>query len=110
MAKKRARKAPKVKMDAGLPRVVVHHVVKDPQELSEVAEEVPERINWAQSILGIPKVWRETQGQGVKVAVLDTGVDVDHPDLADAIVDTDARRGTPCPEALVHGHGKGGSA
>lgn len=103
MAKKRARKAPKVKMDAGLPRVVVHHVVKDEQELSEVAEEVPERINWAQSILGIPKVWRETQGQGVKVAVLDTGVDVDHPDLADAIVGTKDFTGDGIEDTNGHG-------
>ncbi len=103
MAKKAAKKTTKVKMDAGLPRIVVHHVVKDTRELGAVAEEVPERINWAQSILGIPKVWRETQGLGVKVAVLDTGIDVDHPDLAAAIVDTKDFTGDGIEDTNGHG-------
>src|SRR5436305_2741092 len=31
--------------------------------------------------IGAPPAWQRSTGQGVKVAVLDTGVDVDHPDL-----------------------------
>lgn len=102
MAKKLKRKT-KVKMDAGLPRFVVHQVARDAQELKVVAAEEPERINWAQSILGIPKVWSVTQGQGVKVAVLDTGVDVDHPDLADAIVDAKDFTGDGVEDTNGHG-------
>ncbi len=35
--------------------------------------------------LGVPELWdRGITGEGVKVAVLDTGIDYDHPDLKDA--------------------------
>ncbi|HIK10771.1 MAG TPA: S8 family peptidase [Oscillatoriaceae cyanobacterium M33_DOE_052] len=46
-----------------------------------------EWVNWGQSMLGIPKQWWETRGEGVVVAVLDTGIDQEHPALTDAIVD-----------------------
>ncbi len=32
-------------------------------------------------MIGAPTVWQKTMGQGVKVSVVDSGVDVDHPDL-----------------------------
>ena len=93
VAKKRksSRKAKRTgsrKKDVGLPRVVVHRGASDLKELRTLAASEPERINWAQAVLGIPRVWRQTQGEGVKVAVLDTGIDRDHPDLADAIEGT----------------------
>jgi major intracellular serine protease len=100
-----AKKITRAKMDAGLPRVVVHRVARDGQELRVVveAEKVPERINWAQRILGIPRVWSVSQGQGVKVAVLDTGIDVDHPDLAAAIMDTKDFTGDGIEDTNGHG-------
>jgi subtilisin family serine protease len=37
---------------------------------------------WAVGALGLEAVWARTQGKDIKVAVLDTGVDAGHPDLA----------------------------
>ena len=68
----------------GLPGVKVHYV----DDAATVASGVRKKdsVNWSQSLLGIPQLWRQEQGQGVKVAVLDTGCDMDHPDLKTAIV------------------------
>jgi subtilisin family serine protease len=38
-------------------------------------------------MLRIPDAWRATRGQSVRVAVLDTGLDGSHPDLAGAVDD-----------------------
>src|SRR5437867_11987883 len=36
---------------------------------------------WGISRVNAKAVWGKTMGQGVKVAILDTGIDADHPDL-----------------------------
>lgn len=44
---------------------------------------------WANSrhltVIGAPEAWKMTEGEGVRVAVLDSGVDSDHPDLQGAL-------------------------
>ncbi|WP_329190294.1 S8 family serine peptidase [Actinacidiphila glaucinigra] len=56
--------------------------------------------------IGAPEVWAQgNTGEGVKVAVLDTGVDAEHPDLADRI-DTSASFIPDEPDTLDYqGHG-----
>jgi major intracellular serine protease len=46
-----------------------------------------ETVDWGLANYGIPDQWRQTRGEGVRVAVLDTGVEANHPDLAGSIDD-----------------------
>src|SRR5687767_590516 len=42
-------------------------------------------LNWGLELLNIPPLWLHTKGEGVKVAILDSGMDFEHPDLKDAV-------------------------
>ncbi|NET48882.1 MAG: S8 family peptidase [Merismopedia sp. SIO2A8] len=87
----------------GLPHIKVHRKVANGNELTVVAQQEEERVNWAGTILGIPNVWSQTMGQGIKIAVLDTGIDLDHPDLVDGIIDTKDFTGDGVED--INGHG-----
>lgn len=55
-------------------------------KVTEVTVTLSEVLDWGLDLLGIPDIWNTTQGEGVKVCILDTGIDYKHPDLKDAIV------------------------
>lgn len=85
------------------PAYQTNRVAGNRDELAEVAEDPRERLNWAGALLRLPDVWRDSQGSGIKVAVLDTGVDRDHPDLQSAIVGMEDFTGDGIED--VNGHG-----
>jgi len=55
---------------------------KDIQE----AEQPEEIIPWGIQYVGAPQMWNTECGEGLKVAVVDIGGDIDHPDLVDNIM------------------------
>ena len=63
-----------------------------------------DKVLWGSKLLNIDEFQLKSQGEGVMVAVLDTGADTHHPDLKDAIVKTKsfADRG---PVSDGNGHG-----
>jgi subtilisin family serine protease len=62
-------------------------------------------IDWGLALLNVADHWKRTAGAGVRVALLDTGIDESHPDLADAIDDArDFTRSKNGP-ADRNGHG-----
>ena len=40
-----------------------------------------DQVDWGISKIEVPPVWTTTQASGVKVAIIDTGIDYTHPDL-----------------------------
>ncbi|MDL4820357.1 S8 family serine peptidase [Actinomadura opuntiae] len=60
---------------------------------------------WAQKRLAFQRVWGLTQGQGVKVAVIDSGVDVGHPMLDGRVADYTDLTGTGRRDCAGHGTG-----
>lgn len=63
-------------------------------------------IDWGTNVLNIPKIHEMGfKGKGIKVAVIDTGIDKDHPDLQGGVVDI--YNATAETFQATHGHGIG---
>jgi subtilisin family serine protease len=74
------------------------------------ADAIRDRQYWLDD-LGITEAWQVTRGEGVVIAIIDSGVDAGHPDLAGAVIGgTDVSgRGSPTgteplgPQGRTHG-------
>ena len=53
-------------------------------EVLASARSLEDRVDWGVTAYNIPAIWSQTKGEGILVAVIDSGVS-DHPDLVDAI-------------------------
>ncbi|MBM7716368.1 major intracellular serine protease [Bacillus thermophilus] len=74
-------------------------------EQKKIVNVVPKGVELIQA----PELWKETKGEGITVAVLDTGCDVNHPDLKDRVIGgrnfTDDDDGRPEILQDYNGHG-----
>ena len=63
------------------------HSIPEPLQLEAPAElQADTEIGWEIKMINAQAAWGRTKGQGVKVGVIDTGVDPNHPDLQDAVI------------------------
>lgn len=61
---------------------------------------------WALARIEAPDAWAKSTGKGVTIAIVDSGVDLDHPDLAERIASHyDCRNGCGAGGDDDHGHG-----
>ena len=44
-------------------------------------QDAKQKAGWNITAFDLPRTWKFSQGEGVVIAVLDTGCDLDHPDL-----------------------------
>jgi len=71
----------------GLPYRVDEEITPTDGRLPEDLTDHLDELAWANRHVHMPTVWDAPQGRGVRVAVLDTGIDTAHPALKDAIED-----------------------
>jgi thermitase len=58
---------------------------------------------WSLAKIGAPEAWAHTTGQGVRVGIVDTGVDLNHEDLAGRVVESISCVGANGDQAKCNG-------
>jgi len=51
------------------------------------AQDLREKVDWGVSQFKVPEAWKVTKGEGVTIAVIDTGCQLNHVDLKDNLLD-----------------------
>jgi subtilisin family serine protease len=56
------------------------------EDLDGLSTTMPAMMGWEITEFDVPKFWRQSRGENVKVAVIDTGVDFNHEDIKNNIL------------------------
>ena len=50
-------------------------------------QSISQTLGWHISAYNLPSIWKITQGEGVKIAIIDSGCDLSHPDLVPNLIE-----------------------
>lgn len=76
-----------------------------PYKVEQVFATYSETMDWGLELMGVPGIWKLSKGEGAKVAILDTGIALEHPDLRDSIADAKDFTNSRSGPNDVQGHG-----
>jgi len=62
------------------------HLLPYTKEDIFTAMDFGQNMGWQITAFNLPEVWKYTKGAGVTVAIIDSGIDLEHPDLVSSIV------------------------
>jgi subtilisin len=68
-------------------------------------QDLKQQVGWEITAFSLPNAWQYTKGEGVVIAVLDTGVDLNHDDLAENLLPGKNFINPNKPPADDNGHG-----
>jgi subtilisin family serine protease len=71
----------------------------------EILESKPRGLDYSLKMINVKEAWKRTKGVGVKVAVIDTGVDMTHPELIHSLKGTINMHNRTKDVTDVYGHG-----
>lgn len=74
-----------------------------PFTIHERFTSLAQTVDWGHNAIGVNAAWQKSRGKGARVAVLDTGVQADHPDLLGQIEDNE----TVTDDGILDGQGHG---
>lgn len=62
--------------------------ILDGTEVKQIINNIDEqKVNWGMKAIKADKAWDKYKGRGIKVGLLDTGIDAEHPDLKPNVVE-----------------------
>ncbi len=64
----------------------IFHLLPYTKEDIFTAMDVGQNMGWQISAFNLPEVWKYTKGANVTVAIIDSGIDLEHPDLISSII------------------------